>query len=899
MSSQNVPFLCGGIFFNLLLQTRKPRTKARSKQKYGTDGLSAPEVMKGLVYVITGNELSKNGDFSKSTSEFRTCKINSSTYIPFEDNVITAFFNDAVTKKDSDTQKRMSEFIDTFVNPTLLEWLAKSLIETIYNDKGISNETEFLISQTASLSVDELVKVKNIEIEIFLLSIMKYIFSNRINNTLGIETFKAWFDRKSERSEWKFTNSEIGNSIQQNIDISRFVDINNYDENAELTEDFSDKIAIINGTDGKAPDLSLFNDGNIFIMDKAILDDRTEQTPLTKYLKAATAYYSTKKTLLYAERPHPFYDLYVCNDLKYSKTRTHDFKEESTISDVTIEKLDTESKYVIIQGTGGIGKSMLLTHLFLSSAEQINNTNKIPIFLLLKDYKESICGIVDFIWKSVREYDLEVPQNDIIELLQQKRLVLLLDGLDEIQSTVIDSFNKDLEAFIKSYPGNNIIMTSRPVYSFLSYSKFSLFYIQELSKEQAIELVKKLEFWDIEGKNSFLEALNSKLYYSHRQFASNPLLLTIMLMTYSSFGEVPAKMHVFYSKAYETMSRLHDASKGSFKRPLHTKLTPEEFAKYFAQFCARTYKDEILEFDLRIFTTYMNKVLKKAIPEHKNIPPRDFLLDLTDNLCIMYHEGEQYYFIHRSFQEYFAAVYFASEYDSNLRKVGDFFEQMRNRSYTDRTFDMLYDMIPEKIERFVFLPYLKELMNKCSKKGEIEEYWEFLDTIYPYLYYEEGDTAESYFNESPSFLYRYIVKEKYLEKANILDNYDWPTEIYKLPTITWVRAYSEFTSYDMYDKYPDPTLIPDHYLESTLLTSKDDLPYKYSDYFGTPEKKGITIEIDIYELRKNPHRYTVLRNHMEQTGFPLMCEYQNVKAYYEDLKKRTEFENDSDDLFDD
>ena len=100
------------------------------------------------------------------------------------------------------------------------------------------------------------------------------------------------------------------------------------------------------------------------------------------------------------------------------------------------------------------------------------------------------------------------------------------------------------------------------------------------------------------------------------------------------------------------MARLHDASKGSFKRPLHTKLTPEEFAKYFSQFCARTYKDEILEFDSRLFNAYMNKVLKTAAPEHQNIPPRDFLLDLTDNLCIMYREGEQYYFIHRSFQEY-------------------------------------------------------------------------------------------------------------------------------------------------------------------------------------------------------------------------------------------------------
>ena len=493
------------------------------------------------------------------------------------------------------------------------------------------------------------------------------------------------------------------------------------------------------------PELTPENAGSIFFIDPSFssgleedVENKDEINPFKKYLTAAITYYSTKKTLLYAEKPYPFYGMYVCNDIRYRKFRitgARDFKEEKTISNVTVSKLEAESKYVIIQGIGGIGKSMLLTHLFLSSAESAD-TDGTPILLSLKDYKENTCNIVDFIWKSIKEYDAEISQLDIINALQNKGLILLLDGLDEIQSSIRDAFNQDLEAFIKSYPGNTIIMTSRPVYSFLSYSKFSLFDIQELTKSQAIELVEKLEFWDEDGKRSFLEALDKSLYYSHRQFASNPLLLTIMLMTYSSFGEVPAKMHVFYSKAYETMARLHDASKGSFKRPLHTELTPEEFSKLCAQFCARTYKDEVLEFDFRLFSAYMNKVLEKTDRAYRDIPPRDFLLDLTDNLCIMYHEGEKYYFIHRSFHEYFAALHFASEYDAKLDKVGKFFESMKNRSFTDKTFEMLYDMIPEKVERFIFLPFLDRYMTQINQKGKDAEYWEFLESMYPVLYYE-------------------------------------------------------------------------------------------------------------------------------------------------------------------
>lgn len=658
---------------------------------------------------------------------------------------------------------------------------------------------------------------------------------------------------------------------------------------------------ILNPDVGIAPDLAEYQDGVLYLEGLQTAHSG-DVNPFDRYLNTASSYFSTKKTLLYAEKPHPFYDLYVCNDIRYKKYRltgARDPKPEKTIHNATIEKLAAESKYIIIEGIGGIGKSMLLTHLFLSSAQDAKNTGIIPLFLSLKDYKDTTVSIVDFIWKSVKEFDPNITQKAVIDALEEKRLVLLLDGLDEVQSSIRDSFDQDLEAFIKSYHGNMIVITSRPIYSFVAYSKFSIFDIEALTKKQAIELVQKLEFWDETAKSNFLIALDRHLYTSHYQFASNPLLLTIMLMTYSSFGEVPAKMHVFYSKAYETMARLHDASKGSFKRPLHTKLTPEEFAKYFSQFCARTYTDEVLEFTSLTFDSYMAKVLKGSYAEHQGITPHDFLLDLTDNLCIMYCEGPKYYFIHRSFQEYFAAVHFASGYDAKLQKVGNFFEKMQHRSYTDKTFDMLYDMIPEKIERYIFLPFLENLISECSKKGNDEEYWEFLERIYPILYYEEGSTGETYFNEAESFLYQSIIKYINLEAASELDYYGWPPQIYDLPTKVWVNAYREFIESDAFEKHPDPEAIGEYLLDETVLIPEDELPYQYTNYFGEPTQAGITVEIEMYQLRRNPQRYSSLRKHMEQPEFPLLREYHDVKKYYEELKEQTQKENESDDLFDD
>lgn len=668
---------------------------------------------------------------------------------------------------------------------------------------------------------------------------------------------------------------------------------------AKEKKNVNGQLAFITDEADAAPDLAEYKDGVFYI--GGVARDAEDVDPFEGFIEKSVEYYSAKKTLLYAEKPRPFYDIYVCNDVRYHKQRmsgVRDPKPEITISDATVEALENESKYIIIQGTGGIGKSMFLTHLFLSSADKYDCTGRLPIMVSLKDYRETTVGIVDLLWKAVKEYDSSVSQKSIIEMLEDKRLILLLDGLDEIQSALRDSFNKDLEAFIKSYSGNTVFITSRPVYAFVSYTKFSLFDIEPLSKPQALTLVKKLDFWDEKGKADFLVALDSKLYFSHTQFASNPLLLTIMLMTYSAFGEVPAKMHVFYSKAYETMARLHDATKGSYQRPLHTGLTPEDFAKYFAQFCARTYSEEVLDFTEMTFASYMNKVISH-IPGTKEIKAKDFLLDLTDNLCIMYGEGEKYYFIHRSFQEYFAAVHFASDYDEKLTTVGDFFEKQQHRSYSDRTFDMLYDMIPEKVERYIFLPYLQRLIAECESAGEDEEYWEFLEKQYPYLYHEQGEVGDSNYNEPQSFIYKFLVDAKGLDEYEALDLMEWPRQIADLPTKVWVSVYREFTEGEAFERFPVPEAIDDALLDDKDVVSEDQLPYQYTSYFGDPDPVGFTTEIDIYNLRKYPKRYELIRSFMEADEFPLLLEYGRIKEYYKELNAKTAREKASKALFDD
>lgn len=88
----------------------------------------------------------------------------------------------------------------------------------------------------------------------------------------------------------------------------------------------------------------------------------------------------------------------------------------------------------------------------------------------------------------------------------------------------------------------------------------------------------------------------------------------------------------------------------------------------------------------------------------KQITAKAFRDDLCDNLCLMYFESGKYHFTHRSFQEYFCALFFSKQKDRTLEGIGDFFDNLRSRNYGDKTFSMLYDMIPGKIDEYVFIP---------------------------------------------------------------------------------------------------------------------------------------------------------------------------------------------------
>lgn len=529
------------------------------------------------------------------------------------------------------------------------------------------------------------------------------------------------------------------------------------------------------------------------------------------YLNNALEKYSKVKTLLYRNAPRPLYEFYEFNDIESDDGQVIDCEN--------IQSVLEESQFSIILGDGGSGKTMLMRHFFLNA---LQDSNFIPIFVELRKLDDTT-SIFDYIYRCLNTLGFDLEKDYFKYALEQGMFVILLDGYDELRSTSKETFLPRLEEFCDMYYKNNFIISSRKSGSFISWQRFSVYHIMPLTKERALDLVKKLDY-DVEIKDKFYKKLDNELFASHFSFASNPLLLSIMLMTFDQYADIPEKLHVFYAFAFDTLYSMHDATKGGYRRELKSKLTCDQFKDIFSRFCFKTYMHGLFQFS-------SDKILSYIGEAGSHIPGFDkdaYFEDLQVAVCLLCEEGREYQFTHRSFQEYFAACYLNSLDDDKQAKACRLVLKISGKSLSaDKVLDMLRDMGEDRFSKNYIVPMLQEIKGFCPVISDtIQQYlyglveYCFISAIPENIFAEECNliypiSGPHYmFEKGSAFLgVKFFNSEYALFTSLVYSYYRDPSEKCpksKLDTVYWERRYTPE------DIWLDTTL-RQHIVQYTLL----------------------------------------------------------------------------------
>ena len=843
--------LCGGTFFSLLLQARKSKRSANDHKSGYKDDFDEKSMLVALMKIVDPTFDPGTGDTVKTyTSKYKSCTSSVENFFPL-DNVSVKNFSSRIKSHYSEVLSSMCSFVDKYIDMhNRSEWLVRALLEMVECDQTIPDTAEFIFGENnRQTNKQSLLSRDHFELQPFLLAVWSFIVMNRPDNKVGADTFNAWHQKDSKHSQKAFV-SDIGMKLERKI----VVDI----------IPFSTPKAVLSTQKKPAP----------AIKEQTLFSD-SEQAQIDLHLKKSYEKYSKVKTFLYNDAPRYIYDFYVCNDISRKSLINRRIEPWELIHNATINRLLLYSNYIIISGKGGHGKSMMMRHLCLIAINEYPESNRLPIFVPLKDFNNNYSDLTDYIFSVIKGLGAIKDKKILTSFLSSGSCLLLLDGLDEISSAYRYKFQNDLNALTDKYSNNIVIMTCRPRNNFLEFQRFTVMNLCPFDHDQALKLVDKLEFRTDEPsiKEKFRSKLQNKLFRTHKEFTENPLLLTIMLITFEYYADIPAKMHIFYQQAYDALSFRHDAGK-SFKRELKTGLTPERFSDYFAEFCAQTYLKEYYAFSDSEFDSFYYK-LKTYNHDNTTISPSAFKSDLIDAMCLMFYEDAKYQFIHRSFQEYFCALYFSKQKDKYLERIGKSFENKKTRRDGDITFNMLYDMIPHKVEEYIFLPYLRDLFKKCDKNNG---YWTFLSELYPEIFYERENAGEWGVNEPVSFTYNFICSLLKLEDLHEFSNLP---HVEDFVTTEWV--------------YVDTAYAARHNIRDRHVRLSEVYGYD-EDVYGELEIVGWNYDVDMDKVLSHQDKYRELLLALDNDNFELKREYRLMRNYMQELIDK--HESTSDDLFD-
>lgn len=468
---------------------------------------------------------------------------------------------------------------------------------------------------------------------------------------------------------------------------------------------------------------SLFDSSKNFISDKSNQIRARLKSTFSKYLESIERKYSSTKTIIYRDTPQSIKQFYEPIDLLNDKIRL----ESPKINDLLNLK-----KPIIITGTGGSGKSTFLKYLLLNSLE---STKKIPIFIELRDVEKEEMTLIDFIHKSLQLRKVKLEADYLDQAFGKGNFIFLLDGFDELSPLFAQELGNEIDLISQSYPKCDFIVTSRPGQDFISWTNFIELRTEPLSLEKAISLVKRLNF-DLEIKNNFIQDLEKNLYHSHRSFFENPLLLSIMLITYRDSASIPSELHNFYSLAFEALYYRHDASK-SFKRPTLTNLPVNKGKDIMAAFSLITYLKTQTSFNNHELKDYLSKAMKLA---DCDCDIKDLITDLLRAFCMLLQDGTVYEYTHRSFQEYFSAYYLVSASEKNQIQL---IKEFSRKADTDITLQLAFGMNPKMIEEKFIIPFLTELKEKIGYKNKVNKtvFKKFAKTYFDQVHYHIENLA--------------------------------------------------------------------------------------------------------------------------------------------------------------
>ncbi|MGM3307768.1 NACHT domain-containing protein [Anabaena sp. WFMT] len=412
-----------------------------------------------------------------------------------------------------------------------------------------------------------------------------------------------------------------------------------------------------------------------------------------------------------------------------------------------IQAVKTYSKLRVL-GKPGVGKTVFLQHLAIQCNQGKFAANQVPIFIDLRDFAEESrhngkFSLLTYIHQTFLTSGISHPT--VIEsLLQAGRVMLLLDGMDEVLNQDITAVLREIRKFSEKYHKNQFVATCRTAARKLQLRGFTDVEIAPFTQTQIITFAQK---WFVtltkttaqSGQDQsvqFMQKLDLPENKQYRQMAVTPLFLHLACSMFHDQDKFPTQRTEFYKQGLDLLLGKWDESKGIDRDDVDRGLLLPQKLKLLNQLAAVTFEQGQYFFEQRVIEQYIGDYLRNLPnatiePEALQLESEAMLKEIEAQHGLLTERARGIFsFSYLAFQEYFTARKIVASHNLKAleQALGGLVGHISDPHWREvflltaamlRSADFLVQLMKQQIDVLVAQdPYLQEFLMWASQKSQ-------------------------------------------------------------------------------------------------------------------------------------------------------------------------------------
>ncbi len=407
------------------------------------------------------------------------------------------------------------------------------------------------------------------------------------------------------------------------------------------------------------------------------------------------------KTIWNTDRPLSLSSIYFPVSVQLTLPDNKQIRQVNSVDDL-------QHPHVIVYGTAGQGKSILMKYLV---GREIRSGKRIPLLCELRNLK-GVTLEQHLTAQFAMLLGVAVDQDVYTTFAETGTLSFLLDGFDEIEDEQIQSTLQQIDVLSFKYPTAKIVLTSRPNSDCRNLTGFNVVNIKPLDKTDLSFFYRKITK-DAEFSDRLVRAIGASATQI-QSLITTPLLATLLAISYRAAHKIPIEFSDFYEELFQILLVRHDASKLGWRRRRSSGLNDRQIQQVFEAFCFAAKRRRQSSLEVEVART----IAKESADNYGLSVDVDlFLQDIEKITCLIIREGKKIEFVHASVPQFFASMYVKGRTEP---QSASFYTQLLKsvwRTWLQEIF-FLTQIDAHRFDKYFAIPDMEAALGFVTEAGE-------------------------------------------------------------------------------------------------------------------------------------------------------------------------------------